>query len=85
MDKLLTTAEMASVIRCHRVTLGRWTRNGDIPSIRIGKRGDYRYDPQAVIAALAAMATESDDGRGRPIGGNKRNFDNSPVGREVNR
>jgi hypothetical protein len=57
---LRTTAETAAALKVCSATLRRWTREGVVPSIRLGPRV-IRYDLNAVIAAIASKHQEQND------------------------
>lgn len=40
---LLTLDEAAAYLGVAKITLRRWTRKGELPCVRIGKRGDRRF------------------------------------------
>lgn len=42
-DGLMTLDEAAALLGVAKITLRRWTRMGELPCVRIGKRGDRRF------------------------------------------
>lgn len=53
MDKkLLTAQELAVALNLSVETIWRYTREGSIPTVKLGKR-QYRYDQKAVLDALS--------------------------------
>ena len=42
-DGLMTLDEAAAYLGVAKITLRRWTRQGQLPCVRIGKRGDRRF------------------------------------------
>ena len=56
-DRLLTSAEVASVFRVTRTTVASWARTGRLPSVRT-PGGHRRYRESAVRALLEAGEAE---------------------------
>ena len=50
LEDLLTPKQLSHVLQLSPSTIGRMTRSGSIPSIKIGPQ--YRYEHRAVIQAL---------------------------------
>jgi excisionase family DNA binding protein len=50
LNRYLKAKEAADVLNIHINTLHRWTKEGRIKAYRIGRRGDYRYDPKDIEA-----------------------------------
>lgn len=50
-ERLVTTVELALLMRCHKQTVLRLWRARVIPGYRIGTR-DLRFRPSAVLEAL---------------------------------
>lgn len=48
-DELLDVHGAAKVLKCSVATVERWTRNGDLPSIQLGRL--RRYDKAEILAA----------------------------------
>jgi excisionase family DNA binding protein len=42
-DDLITIEQAAELLGLSKVTLRRWTRDGRLPCIRVGSRGDRRF------------------------------------------
>ena len=57
VERLLTTAEMADILRVEPNTLLLWARRGRVPSIRMGAR-TVRFDRLRVVSALDGDATD---------------------------
>ena len=61
LPELLTTAEVAAIVREHQKTVARRIRAGQIPACRLpGHRGHYlvsRTDLDAYLAGLPAAST----------------------------
>ncbi len=53
MDDLITAQELASKLRLRLSTVRRWTREGNIPSIRLSEKV-VRYDYAEVQAQIRA-------------------------------
>ena len=43
--RMLTISEVAHLLHIHPNTVRLWCKIGVLKSYRIGKRGDYRFDP----------------------------------------
>lgn len=56
MKKLLTAQELADMLSLSVETVWRYTRQKKIPVVELGER-QYRYNKEAVLAALSAGAT----------------------------
>ena len=52
-NMMLTTGEVARLLRVHINTLRRWTNQGLIKAYRIGNRGDRRFRQQDISSFLA--------------------------------
>jgi excisionase family DNA binding protein len=52
---LLTLADASAILRVHRNTLRRWTKEGIVKSYRIGPRGDRRFK----LEDIAVLLTEA--------------------------
>ena len=52
LPELLTTREVAEILRVSVLTVKRWGKKGKLPFIRINSRGDRRYKKETVLAAL---------------------------------
>ena len=48
LRRLLTTAEAARVAACSQVTIRRAAESGRLRALRLGQRGDYRIQPDAL-------------------------------------
>lgn len=57
---LLTTRDVARLLRVHPNTVKRWTDRGDIRVIRLNERGDRRYDPEDVRAFIEQRRATDD-------------------------
>lgn len=51
-ENLLTLKQAAALLNCHPNTLRLWDKNGYLPAIRIGKRGDRRYKKSDILKIL---------------------------------
>jgi len=49
---LMTLDEAAAYLGVAKITLRRWTRKGDLPCVRIGKRGDRRFRQEDLDAYI---------------------------------
>jgi excisionase family DNA binding protein len=54
-DDLITIEEAAELLGLSKVTLRRWTRDGRLPCIRIGSRGDRRFRPSDLEAYVISQ------------------------------
>lgn len=52
-DKLLKLVEAALLLGVSKITLRRWSNQGILPSIRIGKRKDRRFREEDIVKYLA--------------------------------
>lgn len=67
-DALLTTSEVARILRVHTNTARRWGNRGVLPSCRIGPRRDRRFrrkDIQALLSGLKASEPQPDSHEAR--------------------
>ena len=72
---LMTLDEAAAYLGVAKITLRRWTRKGELPCVRIGKRGDRRFrqdDLDAYIHGNASHAASSVARNERTVGKAKR-------------
>ena len=51
LAQLMTTKEMGKYLKLHQVTICKLSKEGKIPSIRIGNR--WRFDKEAIDAWIA--------------------------------
>jgi len=51
---LMTLDEAAAYMGVAKITLRRWTRKGELPCVRIGKRGDRRFRREDLDAYIRA-------------------------------
>lgn len=57
-EKLISLQELAEFLNVSDRTIYSLIANNEIPFIRIGKDGDYRFDKQIVIDTLANSNTK---------------------------
>ncbi|MGH3006526.1 MAG: helix-turn-helix transcriptional regulator [Gaiellaceae bacterium] len=57
-ERLLTARELAERLGVSSETVLRWTRDGEVPAIRL-PRGSIRYRPDAIEAWLEGRATSA--------------------------
>ncbi len=50
--KLLSTKQAAELLGVTPLTLRRWDANGRLKAIRIGSRGDRRYDKATLLGLI---------------------------------
>jgi excisionase family DNA binding protein len=62
---LMTLDEAAAYLGVAKITLRRWTRKGELPCVRIGKRGDRRFRQEDLDAYISRNATQGSDGPNR--------------------
>lgn len=63
-EGLLTLDEAATYLGVAKITLRRWTRDGHLVCVRIGKRGDRRFRRQDLDAYIERRrATGGNDSR----------------------
>lgn len=58
LPKLLTIQQVAEVLNVHTETLRRWDKSGRLKAVRLGPRGDRRYN-KANIEKLLKEAKEN--------------------------
>ena len=51
--RLLTSREVASFLRISRARVAQLVREGQLPAVRIGHRGDYRFRPEDIELLFA--------------------------------
>lgn len=51
---LMTLDEAADYLGVAKITLRRWTRKGELPCVRIGKRSDRRFRREDLDAYIRA-------------------------------
>ena len=59
----MTTSEAAAIAGCDPVTIWRAARSGELPAIRLGPRGSYRIEPEALEEWLHPDTKEERVGR----------------------
>jgi excisionase family DNA binding protein len=52
MKKMLRSSELAERLGITKITVIRMANAGQIPSIQIGSKNQYRFDLEQVLAAL---------------------------------
>lgn len=52
ISELLTTGQAAEFLHVHVSTIRDWANQGEIPSYRLGPRGDRRFEKRALIEYL---------------------------------
>lgn len=62
MQKLLTAQEMADILNLSVETVWRYTRQKKIPAVELGEK-QYRYEKEAVLAALTGDAVLTKEGQ----------------------
>lgn len=68
-DGLMTLDEAADFLGVAKITLRRWTRNGELPCVRIGRRGDRRFrraDLEVYLRRGVTADSAEKSRRGRP-------------------
>lgn len=51
--KLLRLRQVAEMLDVNVMTLRRWDKDGILPAIRVGKRGDRRYQEKDVLKLVS--------------------------------
>lgn len=51
--KLLNIRQVAEMLGVNIMTLRRWDKDGRLPAIRIGKRGDRRYKEEDILRYIS--------------------------------
>lgn len=70
MDELLTIDEAAQVLRVSKASLRRWTNEGRLPCVRVGRRGERRFrsaDLHGVLVAPRPRAAPSPGDADDPV------------------
>ena len=49
---LMTTSEAAALVHCRPATIWRAARSGELPAVRLGPKGSYRIEPEALAEWL---------------------------------
>ncbi len=52
-DHMMTTSEVACLLKVHINTVRQWSNQGILKAYRIGSRGDRRFDKDDVAAFLS--------------------------------
>ncbi len=60
-NEVLTSAEVADLLKVHLSSVRRWSRTGKLKGYRLGKGGDWRFLRRDVLAFLYSY---SNVGRG---------------------
>jgi excisionase family DNA binding protein len=68
-EGLLTLDEAAAYLGVAKITLRRWTRDGHLVCVRIGKRGDRRFRRQDLDAYIERRRASSGKVFGKNRGG----------------
>jgi excisionase family DNA binding protein len=58
--QMLTVNEVAHMLHVHPNTVRLWSKTGALQSYRIGKRRDYRFNPDDVESFLYKNASRKD-------------------------
>ena len=58
LSELLTIRQAAKILNLNIETLRRWDKNGKLPAIRIGTRGDRRYQENAILKFIGKQKNE---------------------------
>lgn len=56
-ERLLTARELAGLLAASTETLLRWTRRGELPTIRLPRSPTHAGKPRASLATSAGAAT----------------------------
>jgi excisionase family DNA binding protein len=59
LAQIMTTKEIANYLRLHQITICKLSKEGKIPSIRIG--GVWRFDKEVIDEWIACPHTEHHD------------------------
>lgn len=60
VETLLTTREVAALLRCSRVTVWKLVRDGEIPAVRFGEHGHLRFVQTDVLALISRGRRKTD-------------------------
>jgi DNA-binding transcriptional MerR regulator len=52
LPQLLTLKQTSKMLQCHPNTLRMWDKNGILKAVRIGSRGDRRYNRDDVLKII---------------------------------
>lgn len=53
--KLLRISEAAEILGVNPETLRRWDRSGELKAIKLGRRGDRRYDRDEILKVISKL------------------------------
>ncbi len=59
-DHMMTTSEVARLLKVHINTVRRWSDQGILKAYRVGSRGDRRFDKADVATFLSRKPTVAD-------------------------
>jgi len=61
-DEVLTSAEVADLLKVHLSSVRRWSRDGRLKGYRLGGGGDWRYLRKDVLAFLYSYSSIREGG-----------------------
>ncbi len=56
-NEVLTSAEVADLLKVHLSSVRRWSRNGKLRGYRLGGEGDWRFLRKDVLAFLHSYSS----------------------------
>jgi excisionase family DNA binding protein len=68
-DEVLTSAEVAELLKVHLSSVRRWSRSGKLKGYRLGGYGDWRFMRKDVLAFLYSHGNGKGGGDGIAEGG----------------
>lgn len=66
-NEVLTSAEVAELLKVHLSSVRRWSRSGKLKGYRLGGYGDWRFMRKDVLAFLYSYGNGSSKGGGDGI------------------
>jgi excisionase family DNA binding protein len=64
-NEVLTSNEVAELLKVHLSSVRRWSRNGKLKGYRLGRGGDWRFLRKDVLAFLQSYSILAEGGEER--------------------
>jgi excisionase family DNA binding protein len=61
-DEVLTSAEVAELLKVHLSSIRRWSRSGKLKGYRLGGDGDWRFLREDVLSFLYSYGNKAEGG-----------------------
>ena len=62
VNEVLTSAEVAELLKVHLSSVRRWSRSGKLKGYRLGEEGDWRFLRQDILAFLYSYSNIREGG-----------------------